>query len=203
LGAVAWSLIDQASMERRHHARVKVQLSGRFMRPDRQEFDCETIDMSPGGVAFASNGPVRTGDRIVAYIHQVGRIEGTVARNFPGGFAIQMKLPPAKRDRLADQLTWLANRASLGLPEDRRHERIAPNKPQTKLRLTGGREIAGRLLDISRSGAAIAVGKPVAVGESVIVGSTHAQVVRVFDGGVAVEFAGVIPAQDFSADVVL
>ena len=28
-----------------------------------------------------------------------------------------MTLPTAKREKLADQLTWLANRQSLGLPE--------------------------------------------------------------------------------------
>ena len=36
---------------------------------------------------------------------------------------------PRKRDKLAAQLTWLANRHILGLPEDRRHGRIAPRNP--------------------------------------------------------------------------
>ena len=84
------------------------------MRADRREFDCATIDISPGGIAFRSDAPVRPTERIVAYLNQLGRLEGTVARVFPGGFAIQMRLPAAKRDRLADQLTWLANRALLG-----------------------------------------------------------------------------------------
>jgi hypothetical protein len=29
---------------------VKINLTGRFMREDRQEYPCQTINMSPGGV---------------------------------------------------------------------------------------------------------------------------------------------------------
>ena len=36
---------------------------------------------------------------------------------------------PRKRDKLAAQLTWLANRHILSLPEDRRHGRIVPRNP--------------------------------------------------------------------------
>jgi hypothetical protein len=114
MGAVAWSIAEPAQVERRRHQRVKVRLAGRFMRSDRMEFDCETIDASPGGVAFSSDAGVRLGERIVAYLNQIGRIEGKVARTFAGGFAVQMNLLAAKRDRLANQLTWLANRHSLG-----------------------------------------------------------------------------------------
>ena len=125
MGALAWSIAEPAPLERRRHQRVKVRLAGRFMRSDRLEFDCESIDASPGGIALSSEAGVQPGERIVAYLNQIGRIEGRVARTFPSGFAVQMTLPPAKREKLADQLTWLANRQSLGLPEDRRHERIA------------------------------------------------------------------------------
>jgi PilZ domain len=121
MGALAWSIAEPAPMERRRHQRVKVRLVGWFMRSDRLEFDCESIDVSPGGIAFSSDAGVQPGVRIVAYLNQIGRIEGRVARTFPTGFAVQMTLPPAKREKLADQMTWLANRQSLGLPEDRRH----------------------------------------------------------------------------------
>jgi hypothetical protein len=105
VGAVAWSIAEPANVERRRHQRVKVRLTGRFMRSDRKEFDCVAIDMSPGGIALSSDAGVHPGERIVAYLNQVGRVEGRVARTFAGGFAIQMQLTPAKRDKLADQLT--------------------------------------------------------------------------------------------------
>ena len=173
------------------------------MRSDRQEFDCATIDMSPGGIAFLTDAPVRQGERIVTYLSQVGRLEGTVARTFPGGFAIQMRLPQAKRDRLADQLTWLANRASLGLPDDRRHERVTPTRPRTIVTLPDGTGYPGTVADLSMSGAAIFVDPQPAAGTLVTVGTTSAQVVRVIDGGIAVVFTRPIRPEDFGEDLVL
>ena len=183
MGALAWSIAEPAPLERRRHQRVKVRLAGRFMRSDRKEFDCESIDVSPGGIALSSDAGVQQGERIVAYLNQIGRIEGRVARTFPGGFAVQMTLPPAKREKLADQLTWLANRQSLGLREDRRHERIAPRDRYTMLRLANGREFTASVIDISISGAALRVDFQPPLGARVVVGSTPAQVVRHVDPG--------------------
>jgi hypothetical protein len=158
---------------------------------------------SPGGIAFSSDAGVQPGERIVAYLNQVGRIEGRVARRFPGGFAVQMTLPPVKREKRADQLTWLANRQSLGLPEDRRHERIAPRDRYAMLRLANGREFVATLIDISISGAALSVDFQPPLGARVIVGSTQAQVVRHLDLGIAVEFMRPFPADEFNEDTTL
>lgn len=203
VGPAAWGAPQTTPDERRRHQRVKVRLTGRFMRSDRQEFDCETLDMSPGGIAFASTVAVERGERIVAYLNQVGRLEGTVARTFAGGFAIQMKLPPAKLDRLADQLTWLANRDLPGITDDRKHERRLPRNARTTIKLANGRELFAELMDVSMSGAAIAVDFRPAVGARVLVGSTPADVVRHLDYGVAVEFARTIPPETFNSDLIL
>jgi len=197
MGALAWSIAEPAPMERRRHQRVKVRLAGRFMRSDRLEFDCESIDVSPGGIALSSDAGVQPGERIVAYLNQIGRIEGRVARRFPGGFAVEMTMPPAKREKLADQLTWLANRQSLGLPEDRRHERIAPRDRYTILRLPNGREYTATLIDLSMSGAALNVDCEPPIGARVIVGATPAEVVRHVNCGIAVEFLDPLPADEF------
>ena len=37
--------------DRRRHRRVPVTLFGRFMREDKQEFPCQVINMSAGGMA--------------------------------------------------------------------------------------------------------------------------------------------------------
>jgi c-di-GMP-binding flagellar brake protein YcgR len=203
VGAVARSIAEPANVERRRHQRVKVRLTGRFMRSDRKEFDCVAIDMSPGGIALSSEAGVNPGERIIAYLNQVGRVEGKVARTFPGGFAIQMQLTPTKRDKLADQLTWLANRNSLGLLEDRRHERIAPRDRYTTVRLANGREFAARLIDISMSGAAVIVDYKPPIGSPVVIGSTPSQVVRLLDNGIAVEFLRMIPPEQFSSDITI
>ena len=197
MGALAWKLPDPADVERRHDQRVEVCLLGRFMRSDRQEFDCESIDASPNGVAFSSDAGVQHGERIVAYLNQIGRVEGRVARIFPGGFAIRMNVPPAKRDKLATQLAWLAKRQALGLPQDRRHERIAPRDRYTILQLPNGREYTATLIDISMSGAALNVDCEPPIGARVIVGATPAEVVRHVNCGIAVEFLSPLPAEEF------
>ncbi len=194
------SLPEPRQAERRRHSRVKVSLSGQFMRENRQEFPCSTIDISPGGIAFASEQNVALGEKIIAYIAQIGRVQGIVRRQFVGGFAISMSLPALKREKLADQLTWLASRQELGMPEDRRHERIVPRNPHTTLTLPNGREILCKIIDISRSGVALSISQRPSVGSSVTVGQTRGQIVREFTDGVAVEFARIIPEDAFGPD---
>jgi len=204
MGALAWKIAAEPTpAERRREERFKVRLLGRFMRSDRKEFDCESIDASPNGIAFSSDAGVQPGERIVAYLNQIGRVEGRVARIFSGGFAIQMNVPAAKRDKLVTQLTWLANRQALGLPEDRRHERIAPRDRYTLLRLPNGREYTATLIDISMSGAALHVDCEPPIGAQVTVGSTPAEVVRHVNCGIAVEFLSPLPADEFGESTTL
>ncbi len=186
--------------ERRRHARVDVRLPGQFMRETREEFPCVTLNISPGGIAFEADAPVVEGEKIIAYLAQIGRVQGLVRRQFPGGFAIQMNLPAMKREKLADQLTWLANRQELGMPEDRRHDRIPPINKHSSLTLPGGREMLCKIIDVSRSGAAVAVSPAPAVGLLVSLGKTRGQVVREFPGGVAIEFERIVAEDLFDAD---
>ena len=189
--------------ERRGHQRVKVVLLGRYMLANRQEFPCQTINMSPGGVALFAPVKGAVGERVVVYIDQLGRVEGKIARLLDNGFALQTSMSALKRDKLADQLTWLANRHALGMPEDRRHERVIPTNPRSTLRLPDGREYIVKLIDISLSGAAITCDIKPAIGTLVTIGQTPGQVVRIFTGGLAVEFHRPIAAQTFDAGVML
>ncbi len=175
--------------DRRIHQRVKVNLLGRCMLEDRREFTCQVVDMSPGGAALIVPVVGRIGERVVAYIDHIGRIEGRLVRQIDGGFAMSMAMSARKRDKLAAQLTWLANRHILNLPEDRRHERFVPRNPFSKLVLPDGSEMRCRILDVSPSGAAIQVDPKPAVGTPVSLGMMRGRVVRRFDEGVAIEFA--------------
>lgn len=189
--------------ERRRFQRVKVALLGRYMLTDRQEYPCQTVDMSPGGALLIA--PVRGNlrERVVVYLEHLGRVEGEVTRHLPHGFAFSIAAAPRKRDKLASQLTWLANRQELGLPEDRRHERIVPRSAATILRLENGREYAARLIDISLSGAALSVEVKAPIGMPVTVGSTTSRITRIFQGGIAVEFRLSIPPERFDESIIL
>ena len=188
-------------VERRRYQRVNVALLGRYMLRDRREFPCQTIDMSPGGVALLAPMPGAVGERVVVYLDHVGRIEGHVARHLANGFAMSVTAPLLKREKLADQLTWLANRHALGLPEDRRHERIVPRVTRTVVRLPDGHELIAKIIDVSISGVAVAVDVKPPVGSAITVGQTMGRVVRTFDGGIAVEFSRLLPAETFGDDV--
>ena len=194
---VAQPILALKPMERRRHQRVPVILRGRYMLPDRSEYPCQTINMSPGGVAVHAPVKGEIGDRVVIYLDQVGRVEGLIARVFETGFALAMTVPPMKREKLADQLTWLTNRQALGMREDRRHERIEPLHKRSTLHV-GGREIPVRLIDISLSGAAMTCDFKASIGTPVVIGATPAKIVRVFEGGVAVEFVRIFDPETFS-----
>jgi hypothetical protein len=187
---------------RRHH-RVKVSMLGRYMLADRREYPCQTVDMSPGGVRLTCAVTGEVGERVVLYLEHVGRIEGTIARLIPGGFAVRLSATPRKRDKIASQLTWLANRESLGLPEGRTHERLTPLVTGVLLRLESGREVSARIIDISMSGVALATGSTPAIGMSLMVGRTPGRVVRHFEGGIGVHFMLPISADLFHEGLIL
>ncbi len=189
--------------ERRRHARVSLTLLGRYMMADRQEYPCETIDMSPGGVLLQASVRGEIGDRVIVYLEHLGRIEGTITRHVPGGFALSISAAARKKDKLASQLTWLANRRALGLPEDRRHERITPHVLSTTIKLESGRTIPVRLVDISMSGASMIADHKPALGVGLLVGSTTAKVVRHFHDGIAVEFRLPLSPDRFDETVIL
>src|SRR3974390_1210583 len=142
--------------ERRRFQRVHVNLLGRYMLPDRREFPCQVVNMSPGGMALIAPVAAQPGERVIAYVDHLGRLEGHVARCFDNGFAMTITATSRKRDKLAAQLPWLANRHILGLPEDRRHGRIVPRNPLARLILPNGINVSCRIIDVSQSGAAIA-----------------------------------------------
>jgi hypothetical protein len=190
-------------MEQRRHYRVSVALLGRYMLADRREYPCQTIDMSPGGALLVAPVCGGIGERVVVYLEHVGRIEGDITRHIDHGFAIAIVATPRKRDKIASQLTWLANREALGLPEDRRHERIVPRRPAVVLKLETGREIPTRLIDVSLSGAAVSIDEMLPIGAAVTLGRTPGKIVRHFQGGSAVEFLLPLSPERFDENIVL
>jgi PilZ domain len=193
------SVVLPLSQERRRFQRVKVNLLGRYMLADRREFPCQVTNMSPGGMAVIAPVSGQPGERVIAYVDHVGRLEGLIARLIPNGFAMTIGASKHKRDKLAAQLTWLANRHILNLPEDRRHGRITPRNPAGRLILPNGVNIAVRVIDISQSGAAISTDQRPEIGAPVTIGKTPGRVVRHLEDGFAIEFIRA-QHQDFLED---
>jgi hypothetical protein len=186
--ALRKSSILPLSQERRRFQRVKVSLLGRYMLADRREFPCQVTNMSPGGLTVITSVSGQAGERVIAYVDHVGRLEGKIARQLENGFTMTIGATPRKRDKLAAQLTWLANRGILGLAEDRRHGRVAPRNPSGRLILPNGVNIAVRVIDVSQSGAALSTDQRPEIGAPITIGKTPGRVVRHLDDGIAIEF---------------
>ena len=177
--------------ERRRFQRVKVNLLGRYMLEDRREFPCQVINMSPGGMALVAPVIGQPGERVIAYVDHLGRLEGKIARHDRqrlrhDHFGERAQARQARRPaHLARQP---AHPQSAGRPPPRPLQRRAIR--MARLILPNGNNIAVRVIDLSQSGAAVAIGpdqRP-PVGAMVMLGKTQGRVVRHIDDGFAIEF---------------
>lgn len=182
---------QQRKVDLRQFSRVKVNLLGRYMLNDRSEFPCQIINMSPGGAAIIAPTTGVIGERVIVYIDHIGRCEGKIVRQIDGGFAMTITASARKRDKMAAQLTWLANKDILQLAEDRDHDRVVPDMRHSQIILPDGRKYNCKLIDISLSGAALHIEVRPALGTGITLGRMRAQVVRHFEEGIAVEFSSV------------
>ncbi|WFU89151.1 PilZ domain-containing protein [Rhizobium sp. CC1099] len=168
--------------------RVPINMQGRLMLANYEEYECTVIDMSPGDMYVTCAGRPRANERVVACIDHLGRVEGNVLTVDVRGFTMSINATERKREKLAAQLTWLANKHELGLPEDRRHDRLTPRETKTELTLEDGTRYTCRIMDLSLSGAAVDVEVRPALGTPVRLGNMRGRVVRHFSEGVALEF---------------
>ncbi len=189
--------MDTAHLGRQERAeparfqRVKVSLLGRYMLADGREFPCQIVEMSPGDAHVIAPALGKIGERVIAYIDHLGRIEGKITNIIDGGFACDVTASPRKREKLAAQLTWFANKDILNLPEDRRHERQVPDIRHSRIILEDGRNYTCKIIDISLSGAAVDIDVKPSMGTPITLGRMRARVTRHFDNGIAVEFSSV------------
>ena len=180
---------DNLIEEDRQFQRVAVTLFGRYMLENRKEFPCKVQDMSPGSASLITSSSGNVGEKVIAYIDHIGRLEGVVTRHFVGGFAMSVNATEKKRDKMSAKLTWLANRHELNLAEDRRHERLVPQTKISQIELEDGRNYDVKIIDLSLSGAALEIDVRPAIGTLLWFGGVRGRVVRHFDDGIAVEFA--------------
>ena len=174
--------------ERRRNSRIGLVLPGRYMLLDGSEYPCETIDVSAHGVAIRGPKVGCYGERIVAYIQDLGRIEGHIVRRAIGKFALDISSPQSKIDRLADRISWISHRDAEGHFDRREVVRLDVWRDKSLLRTSDGLEYPAELLDVSIDGAALQVDLALPVGSQVTLGEQPAFVLRCFPGGLAVTF---------------
>lgn len=174
--------------ERRRHARVDLVLTGRYMLSDGSEYRCEIDNISPTGLSVKGERAGQFGERVVAYIDGVGRVEGSVVRRKIGWFALEVRAPRNKLERLDDRIAWLVQNIGKDALDRRGRERIDVWSEDAVALVVGGREYEAQLIDISVDGAALLVDLDLPAGTPVMLGDQTAYVQRCFPGGVAVTF---------------
>ena len=65
--------------------RVKISVLGRYMLADRREFPCQVLEMSPGDAMVVAPVAGVVGEKVIAYIDHLGRIEGVITAQIDGG----------------------------------------------------------------------------------------------------------------------
>jgi hypothetical protein len=193
------SFILGDSADERRHRRVVITLPVRFMVEGGHEHRALSYDMSPGGVSLTSDERPAIGARLVLYVDDIGRCEGKVVRHHDYGFAMRLIATQNRRDRIAERLTFHANRHRLR-PEDlRTHERTELDR-QTCCVLPDGSERLCRVIDLSLTGAALSIKQRPPIGEIVVIGRIQGKVVRHTPEGIAIRFLTIAPSHRVAAE---
>jgi hypothetical protein len=185
-----------ANYDRRRYQRHELNLLGRYMLENRREYPCRTVNIAPDSAAFDAPISGAIGERVVAYIHQLGRVEGEIIRQMPTGFSMSFNATLRKRDKLAATLAWLVENGPVTETDNRRADRVFAKNPFTFLTMGDGAPVRSRIIDLSHYGASVAVATKPPIGTSVALGPLGARVVRHTEEGVAVEF--LLPQTDES-----
>lgn len=173
--------------DRRRYRRLSVDLPARVVLAGK-EVAARVTGASAGGADIAAPLAPPLGETVVAYVDRVGRLEGRVLRVTRHGFVLAFSQRATRAKRLADTLTWVVN---MGPERDRRGARRYDKNEAATLVRESGDAVACRILDISTTGASIAIdahGRP-AIGESVIIGKMSGRVVRHHETGIGLAFA--------------
>ncbi|HVZ05338.1 PilZ domain-containing protein [Hyphomicrobium sp.] len=178
----------------RRHRRIPLSLAGRFMRADRNEFNCQLKNISVGGALVTTPHAPEIGERVVAYFDHLGGIEGVVTRQTADGFAFAFKVTEYKREKLAAQIMWLINRGDYPEEAGRLHERVGTRGRRTTLKVDDV-IIDVELLDLSASGASIGTPARPPIGSFVIAGKTRAIVRRHHEHGIGLQFLTLLPPE--------
>ncbi|MCB2112959.1 MAG: PilZ domain-containing protein [Parvularculaceae bacterium] len=179
---------EPSADERRRHRRVDLTLKARVLKADGEEEPCLVINISAGGAMLKAVNPPQAGEKVVVYIDTVGRHEGLVIRSSKHHFAVDYRSRRAKSKRAADQITYAVNNPHMRL-ERRQNPRIRTDET-TVLTMENGESFACEMLDISLTGASIAIDPKPELGAIVHIGRTLAKVVRRHEKGVGLVFLG-------------
>lgn len=164
-----------------------------------RELHCDVTAIDPDSALFLTPERPATGTPLVAYIDEVGRIDGAVAEAGDNGFWVTFSFAASRQARFARHLRWLIRRDRGLAAAERRHTRFEAGGKKINFSLPGGREQPCELIDISLSGAGLRSRIRPSVGSPVALGRMKARVVRHLEDGFAVEFLTPLARSDLDS----
>jgi hypothetical protein len=186
---------EKSGAERRRHKRFEMKLNVRFLLDDGSEHSGVLSNISVGGMAINCDVRPAEGSNIIAYVQELGRLEGVVSRVDDMGFAVRLTLSAMRREKLEERLGTGKPRGA----EARRHSREATSSVARIMR-ADGRELPCRVIDLSLGGVSLETAEWPPLGEEVMVGKMRGKVVRHHELGIAIEFIDVPPSRGSLAE---
>lgn len=174
---------------------------GRFMLPDMSEHPCQVGELTPDGAVFITTVVPEKDAQIVAYLDEIGRVEGLSGEVVPGGFRIVFTHTGQRRERFAARLSGDTAKNRTAGTDLRRHARHTPNTSQSHITLPDGRVYPCEIIDISLSGAAVKVDVMPSLGTYLTLGKMRGRIVRYLDSGIAIEFLRPLNTTQLSAQI--
>jgi hypothetical protein len=174
---------------------------GRFMLPDTSEHSCQVNDLTPDGAIFITKTVPEKDAQIVAYLDEIGRVEGVSGDTVPGGFRIVFSHKGQRKERFASRLSGQSSKNTTAGTDLRRHARYAPADTQSQIILPDGRVYPCEIIDISLSGAAVKVDVMPSLGTYIMLGKMRGRIVRYVDSGIAIEFLKPLNTTQLSSQV--
>jgi len=181
--------VSSVLQENRKHRRIAVPLVVKMLMDDGTEEEAIVRDISAGGASILSENKPPNGSRVILYIRDVGRLECSVVREHPHGFAVDFYCSKSRRDKIADKLTWLANRSRLGLADDALTLEGTSGE-HADLILSSGVTMDCHIVGLSLNGASVQVAPRPSIGSEVVLGRMRGTVTHHMPGGVGIEFTG-------------
>ncbi len=175
-------------------------LFGRLMLPDQSEHPFQISQISVDGATLLTQVSVPNDIKVVAYIDEIGRVEGRVIAQFNGGIALEFITNESRRKRLEDKLAYLGDN-DRKTANQRRHARFEPKDNKSHITMPDGRIYKCEVIDISLSGAALKTDIMPNLGTYVMLGKMRGRVVRYVEGGIALEFSQALTQSSLSGQL--
>ncbi|WHQ68052.1 PilZ domain-containing protein [Methylorubrum extorquens] len=153
------------------------------------DFYAVTQDLSRTGITFRSASDPAVNEPLTCSIRYIGQVEARVVSSGDNQFVVRLMASRQRAAEVARTMLALAREQGRTFESTRAHPRINPARKDVLVTLEDGRVLPGRLINVSSSGAALAIDHTLSRGASITIGDTAAKVVRIFRDGIGATFA--------------